>query len=191
MKKLAWYILFLCSCACNHLHAQESKILYKPDSTMPQPGVMYPRVIRLERYQKDKGTLLATFEHYVNGEPSFPIYRSTNDGETWSLYSKITDTKNHWGMRYQPQLFELLQQIGDMPAGTVLCAGSSIPKDMSVTQLQLYKSLDGGKNWQYVSTIVTGGGAGPTIPVRVDSIESHNKTGKVNDPVWEPFLALD
>jgi hypothetical protein len=107
------------------------------------------------------------------------------------LFSRVKDTKNYFGMRYQPQLFELPRTTADLPAGTILCAGSSIPRDMSSTELLLYKSTDGGRNWEYLSSIVKGGGAGPTIPVSTLVTENFDSAGKVNDPVWEPFLALD
>ena len=175
------------------LLAQSAPSILYDSKGKPAPGVMYPRLIRLEHYSGSKGAILATFEHYIEKgrEPSFPIYRSLDEGKTWTLFSRVTDTKNHFGMRYQPQLFELPQVVAGMPAGTILCAGSSIPKDMSSTELLLYKSSDGGKTWEYMSSIVKGGGAGPTIPVSAKATENFNATGKVNDPVWEPFLALD
>ncbi len=159
----------------------------------PYPGVMYTRLIRLEHFSGSKGAILATFEQYIDKdrEPSFPIYRSLDEGKTWTLYSRVLDTKNHFGMRYQPQLFEVPEPVAGMPAGTILCAGSSIPTDLSSTELLLFKSNDGGKSWQYLSPIVKGGGAGPTIPVSAKATENFDAAGKVNDPVWEPFLALD
>lgn len=56
---------------------------------------MYPRVIRLNQ-GANKNILLATFEHYVRDEPSFPIYRSTDEGKTWELYSKMTACQNRF-----------------------------------------------------------------------------------------------
>jgi hypothetical protein len=176
--------------AQNDLTKSKARVMYDSKGH-PEPGAMYPRLIRLAKYEKDKGSILATFEQYVKGEPSFPVYRSTDNGKTWALFSKIIDTKNHYGMRYQPQLFEVPQQVSDLPAGTILCAGSSLPNDLSSTELMLYKSSDGGRTWQFVSTIVKGGGAGPTIPASSAATESSDSSGKLNDPVWEPFLALD
>lgn len=173
--------------------AQPGRQLLYDSKGQPAPGAMYPRMIRLEHDEKDKGAILATFEHYIDSsqEPSFPIYRSEDDGKTWKLYAEVRDTRNHFGMRYQPQLFELPQAVAGMPAGTILCAGSSIPKDMSSTELLLFKSTDGGRNWAFVSSIVHGGGAGPTIPVSSKVTENFDSAGRTNEPVWEPFLALD
>lgn len=177
---------------CAQKTVGEKRILYH-STGKPAPGAMYPRLIRLEHSKAGTVVLLATFEEYIDQdlEPSFPIYRSLDQGRTWSLYSRVTDTKNHFGMRYQPQLFELPQAVGDLPAGTVLCAGSSIPKDFSSTELLLFVSPDGGKTWRYRSPIVKGGGVGPTIPLNQTSTGNGDAAALQNDPVWEPFLALD
>lgn len=170
-------------------HTEE--ILYNSKG-FPQPGAMYPRIIRITNYKKDSGSLLSTFEQYIdiNKKPSFPVYRSADDGITWKLYSRVSDTKNKYGMRYQPQLFELNQPVSGMPAGTILCAGSSIPKNFSSTELMLYKSVDGGRHWSYMSSIVKGGGVGPTIPDSTAK-EKNGILRKNNNPVWEPFLEVD
>lgn len=169
---------------------KDSAVVFYDSKGKPEPGAMYPRLIKLEHYEAGRGNILATFEKYVNEEPSFPIYQSTDNGHTWSLLSTVTDTKNHYGMRYQPQLFEAPQDLPGLRAGTILCAGSSIPKDLSSTELLLYKSEDGGKRWEFVSSIIKGGGAGPTIPVP-GQIESKDSSGKWQNPVWEPFLQVD
>jgi len=153
------------------------KTLYGPQANAPTVGAMYPRIIQIKHYEGSKGNLLVTFEHYMNREPSFPIYRSTDNGETWHLLSEVEDTKNGWGMMYQPHLFELPQQVGEFPAGTIFCSGNSIPKDKSATDLLVYISRDGGKSWEFLSSIVKGGRA----------IYPNEK----EIPVWEPFLALD
>lgn len=151
--------------------------LYGPQGNAPTVGAMYPRIIQIKHHEGSKGNLLVTFEHYMNREPSFPIYRSTDNGETWHLLSEVEDTKNGWGMMYQPHLFELPQQVGEFPAGTIFCSGNSIPQDKSATDLLVYISRDGGKSWEFLSSIVKGGRA----------IYPNEK----EIPVWEPFLALD
>ena len=87
----------------------------------------------------------------------------------------MTDQVNGWGMRWQPQLYELPQAIGNMPAGTILCAGNSIPSDYSKSKLDLYKSTDHGKTWSFVSSIASGG---------------QPKSENGYTPVWEPFLLV-
>lgn len=69
-------------------------------------------------------------------------------------------------------------EIGPWPTGTVLAAGNSIPSNLSETHIELYVSIDQGKTWSYVSTIVTGGAA---IPYAQDE----------PTPVWEPELSLN
>jgi hypothetical protein len=52
----------------------------------PNEDASYPRVIRLQPSGSANGTLLATFSHsgYNNQPSSFPIYQSTDGGQTWS-----------------------------------------------------------------------------------------------------------
>ncbi|MDS0223012.1 glycoside hydrolase [Haloarcula sp. S1AR25-5A] len=122
--------------------------------------------------------------------PYFPVYRSTDGGRSWSKYSEIHDTSGKgWGLRYQPTLFELPEEVGPWPAGTVLAAGNSIPilddpedvpegqiGELGETKIDLYASTDEGETWEFVSTVITGGKAVPYAG---------------NSPVWEPELALD
>ncbi|MET8081312.1 RICIN domain-containing protein [Streptomyces sp. NPDC005303] len=158
-----------------HAISRASQTMYTPPSNAPSPGSLYPRAIRLQNSGSSNGTLLATFEQYSSGTPVFPIYRSTDNGNSWSQISSISDTHNGFGNRYQPFLYELPTQIGTFPAGTILAAGNSIPNDLSTTELDLYASTDHGASWSYVSSIATGGEADPT-------------NGKT--PVWEPFLMV-
>ncbi|KAJ6464685.1 hypothetical protein C8R47DRAFT_1224750 [Mycena vitilis] len=76
-------------------------------------------------------------------------------------------------MRYQPFLYELMETIENFPAGTVLCAGNSIPANLSNTQIDVYASLDKGRTWKFVSHVAAGGEALPNNGLT---------------PVWEPFI---
>src|SRR4051812_1201358 len=61
--------------------------LYSPNlGANPNEDASYPRVIRLAHSGASNGTLLATFSHSGNGsaKASFPIYRSTDGGQTWT-----------------------------------------------------------------------------------------------------------
>ncbi|GHP14513.1 hypothetical protein YK48G_19380 [Lentilactobacillus fungorum] len=142
------------------------------------PNFLYGRGM-VTTHQSDSsynGRLYATSENYVTGTPTFKIFESTNHGATWSKVSEVQDTQHGWGMRYQPYLYELPEQIGDMPAGTLICAGNAIPSDMSKTSIDLYKSTDHGRTWRYLSTVAQGGTA--------------TTTTKGNGPVWEPFVKV-
>lgn len=94
---------------------------------------------------------------------------------TGSKFSEIHDTQSKWGLRYQPNLFELPTDIGSWNVGTVLAGVNSILSDLSATSLELYASTDHGRTWEYVSTIVTGGEARPAE----------------SDSEWEPEFAID
>ena len=142
-----------------------------PDYTVP--GTLYARTLQLP-----DTSLLATWENYSPEPPPvyFPIYRSTDYGVTWSEISRVQDTSgNNYGMRYQPFLYLLPQDWSSWKAGTIFASGSSIPTDLSSTDIQLYASTDNGMTWTFVSSIAKGGRA----------IPNNGET-----PVWEPFLML-
>ncbi|NUR03550.1 MAG: ricin-type beta-trefoil lectin domain protein [Streptomyces sp.] len=155
--------------------SRPSQTMYTPPAGAPSPGSLYPRVLRLQHNGSANGTLLATFEQYTNGTPVFPIYRSTDNGNSWNRISDVADTQNGWGMRWQPELFELPTAIGAFPAGAILAAGDSVPSDRSATKIDLYASTDRGQTWSFVSNIATGGAAFDT---------------NGNTPVWEPFFLV-
>lgn len=147
-----------------------------PNST--GPVVLYGRGM-VATHQSDpayNGRLYATSENYVTDEPSFKIFESADNGSTWNKISEVKDTQGRGGMRYQPFLYELPEKIGDMPAGTLICAGNAISKDLSTSSIDLYKSVDHGRSWTYLSTVAQGSKATTTT------------TG--NGPVWEPFLTV-
>jgi hypothetical protein len=167
--------LLTCLLIISSVSAYGPSTMYTSPGTDPSPGSLYPRVLTLKHNGSHNGTMLATFEKYMNGTPVFPIYESTNGGVSWSQVSSAADTVNGWGLRYQPFLFELPQAIGSMPAGTLLLFGNSIPNDLSQTKLDMYKSTDRGRNWTFVSSIASGGAAHPN---------------GLEDPVWEPFALV-
>jgi len=146
------------------------KTIFSPPSNYTDPRVLYPRTVELS-----DGTLLATWENYSPEPPIvyFPIYESKDSGVSWKMISKVTDQVNGWGLRYQPFLYELPQDFGEFKAGTVLCAGNSIPTNLAKTQIDVYASKDKGYTWSFVSHVAAGGRARP----------NNGET-----PVWEPFI---
>ncbi|PWN94987.1 glycoside hydrolase family 93 protein [Tilletiopsis washingtonensis] len=146
--------------------------IYTPPSNYQRERSLYARHVMLN---DSIGTILATWENYspAGSPPWFPIYRSTDHGYTWSQLSTVRDTVNGWGLRYQPELYQLKNAVGSWPKGTVLCAGNSIPDDLSQTKLDIYASKDAGATWTFVSSVARGGRAYP------DNGET---------PVWEPFF---
>lgn len=118
------------------------------------------------------------------GLEHFPIFESTDKGRTYKHISDIYDTefnakkwmksdegtyyevpegtegattyKNEWwAMIYQPFLYELPEDIGDLKKGTVLCAGTT--RNNNHSAMVLYYSTDSLKTWNYYSTIVEAG----------------------------------
>lgn len=151
------------------------RILFSPPGDASDSGANWPRAIELHHATGMEGQLLATFSRRG---PTFPIFRSVDGGDSWHFWSEIRQTKwpaGGWGLNYQPSLLELPQAIGDFAAGTILAAGLAFPTYATATELQLYASRDGGKTWEYISTIADGG---PPL-------------ARSSNPVWEPHLAID
>lgn len=133
-------------------------------------GTLYARSVQLA-----DSSLLTTFENYSPEPPNvyFPIYRSTDYGNSWTEYARVEDTQRNYGLRYQPTMYVLPGPLGDLPAGTLLLAGSAIPTDLSSTHIELYASCDNGQTWSFISHIADGGRA---------------STNNGETPVWEPFM---
>jgi hypothetical protein len=137
-------------------------------------GANYPRVIQLH-FGPAKGTLIATFGR----RGTLPIYRSTDNGDTWQNFSEVPM------LRGQPCIFELPVATGDFPAGTIMAAGEGAPgADPGRRTLDVAVSRDGGKSWIFLSTIAAGG---PGI------YDPTSRAGFRQDqsPIWEPFLYAD
>ena len=137
------------------------------------PGASYPRVIQLKSGPQ-KGTLLATYAR----RGDLPIYRSTDNGETWQLFSEIPQLSG------QPCLYELPVRMGEFPAGTVLACGLDTRKEPGKRSLDVAVSRDGGKSWAFLSTIATGGFG------RYDPMDRAGLSRDQN-PIFEPYLYAD
>ncbi|ORY68517.1 exo-1,5-alpha-L-arabinofuranobiosidase [Pseudomassariella vexata] len=153
-------------------HELSRVVIFTPDENYTDPQVLYERTVQLPN-----NDLLATWENYSPEPPPvyFPIYQSKDSGSTWSEISRVQDTALGQGLRYQPSLYVLPKQIGEFQPGTLLLAGSSIPTDLSTTQLELYASTDSGVTWEFVSHVAAGGEAVPNNGLT---------------PVWEPFMMV-
>lgn len=123
--------------------------IFDPPQAYTVPRTLYARTLLLQHKckPKDKNTLLATWENYLpnnNSHPYMPIYQSLDLGKTWTERARVHDQVNGWGLRYQPFLYEPAEPVGEYDVGTVLLAASSIPDDLSETQIDLYASKDKG-----------------------------------------------
>jgi hypothetical protein len=134
----------------------------------------YPRVIRLAHNGTANGTLLATFSHSGTGvtKANFPIYKSTNNGVTWtsSPIGTVTDTQHGWDLD-GPTLYELPQAEGTLPAGTLLAAGTAWNHgDYTQQAVEMFYSTNQGVSWSYRSSCTSESGQA-------------NSTGH---GIWEP-----
>ena len=160
-------------------HAETSGVqtVFTPTSAggFVDPGTMYARAVTLQHNGAANGTILTTFETYTTGTPYFPVYQSTNGGSSWSYLSQVDDTVNGYGMRWNPQIYELPSALGSLPAGTLLVSGLSVPSNLSSTSILMFDSTNQGRSWSYLSTVAVGGQAIASDPYT---------------PVWEPFLLM-
>ena len=130
----------------------------------------YGRVVELKHNGENNGMLLATSQWA--GE-NFPVYQSTDGGKKWKLIAKVAEefTPGLVG-NWQPHLYELPCQVGDMPAGTLLLSGCSHDPDNALTmQISIWRSFDLGKTWEQYTIVDTGNG--------------------LSNGMYEPFLICD
>lgn len=153
-------------------------------------SVLSPRAIQLQyqENQEDNGKMLSTWETSIvelipeRQGKHFPIYESEDYGETWQEVGKVVETQRQdwtgeWEIENCPHLFELPEDVGEMKKGGILCFGDICPRDLSSTCLDMYYSEDMGRTWEFMSSVVTDGGA--------------NYMGVTPGPVWEPFVLYD
>ncbi|KAK8165010.1 hypothetical protein BKA80DRAFT_77627 [Phyllosticta citrichinensis] len=99
------------------------------------PGTCYARALLL-----DDNSLLAPWENHGPEPVYFPVFHSTDENKSWQELSKVEDTVNRWGLRYQPTIYKLPRQVGRFPAGTILVAGDAVPPDSSRTKIEIFAS---------------------------------------------------
>ncbi|CAM05071.1 BNR repeat protein [Saccharopolyspora erythraea NRRL 2338] len=120
-------------------------------------GSSYPRLVRLE-HGPAKGRVLASMTTYVDRAGRAVIYQSDDDGRSFQQAGEIRDPEgeNEKGMCCST-LYELPQRVGDMPAGTLLWAGTAgigADADVREASIRLWRSDDQGRTWRFLSTIV-------------------------------------
>ena len=146
--------------------------VYGPSKVNKAATITYAKVLCINYDENNLGTLIATCEGL--DKETYGIHRSTDGGKTWEY---IADVKEQLSpstrvANWQPSLYELPCDVGDMKKGTLLLAGCS--RDRSTareTVMTIWKSSDCGETWKQF-TIVDQGGA-------------------LDHGMYEPFLLCD
>ncbi|GAA2210521.1 sialidase family protein [Nonomuraea monospora] len=158
--------------------APAGQVLYSPNlTTFPQGDASYPRAVRLDHDGSANETMLATFARRGHNAPaSFPIYRSTDGGRTWSAnpISTITSHTAGWGIG-APVLYEVPRTANGLNQGDLLAAGTAwVDGDYTTQKVEVFKSTDHGVTWTYLSNCTQTSGLPDTI--------GHG--------IWEPWFLL-
>jgi hypothetical protein len=167
-------------------------VLYTPDRTRyPTASANYTWTVRLANSGSANGRIIAAHDNGLSygtdgsSEPlGIRLYRSDDDGQTWSDLEVAADTQHGWQL-FQPALLELPTAIGDgataLPAGTLLLSTLAVGPRMGAlpsplgAEMEIYSSRDQGATWTYLS-------ACDAIP---------NSVQVFGAGIWEPTLALD
>ncbi|MBB4689501.1 exo-alpha-sialidase [Amycolatopsis jiangsuensis] len=131
---------------------------------------LYPRLIRLEHSGDANGNLIASVVDFDDQGGKGVIYRSTDNGATFTEVGTVRDPAAQGGLCCST-LYELPSAVGDLPEGTLLWAASvgadAADRRMSVP---IWQSRDQGSTWQSLSVCRT----------------AENDRG-----IWEPELSVD
>ncbi|KAI5919988.1 Sialidase [Camillea tinctor] len=123
----------------------------------------YPRLAKLS----DGSILAGAFRGTgVEGETALDVTRSTNGGKSFDSWGQITKSQNDIGNTF------LLQ----IPSGEILAAirnHTRVDGKYTDYRITLYKSADGGKNWDFVTDVVE------------QKADPDKKNG-----VWEPAMRI-
>ncbi|MFF3967217.1 RICIN domain-containing protein [Streptomyces griseorubiginosus] len=180
---------------------------------------IYPKAAQL-----NNGQLVASFElatvpssGSAVGE-TLPVYRSSDDGTSWSLVSQVqapaylsSDPQyaKYTSAWTNPYLYVLPQTVGSLSAGTLVMAAvvsgddsyylehkaadpnwtPSGDGDRKDLAIALYSSTDQGTTWSFLN-IITGGGWQGGSAGNIGTNVSNANTYHQVDPVWEPYLMV-
>ena len=119
---------------------------------------LYPRVVRLSNSATpaNNGRIVASVVAFPGGNGEAQIFGSDNGGTSFTRIGTVNDPLFARGLCCGG-LYELPRQIGTMPAGTLLWAGSvGGTTPAQPMQLRIYRSTDRGATWSYLSNCATG-----------------------------------
>lgn len=131
----------------------------------------FPSIIELQHQpdEKNNGKLIAAMS-VIDSEPTLAyIMGSDDDGKTWKLLARPKETKKPktgWAGS-MAHIYELPEQIGNMPAGTLIYSSNAVNYERS-SHIGVWRSLDCGKTWKEISIVAGGGGT--------------------KEGVWEPYM---
>lgn len=118
---------------------------------------LYPRAVRLAHSGADNGRILASVVTFDGNNGLGAVYESTDDGGSFHQVGTVSDPEAAGGRGLCcSTLFELPQQIGGLPAGTLLWA-ASVGQDTPDRRMSIrvFKSTDLGRSWSYLSAVAT------------------------------------
>ncbi|WP_460349758.1 sialidase family protein [Actinoallomurus acanthiterrae] len=136
---------------------------------------LYPRVVRLAHSGSANGRVIASVVTFSGNAGIGSVYESDDAGKTFRQIGSVADPSGSGGKgTCCGTLYELPKKVGANPAGTLLWAaafGKNVKPDRRMT-IRLWRSLDHGRTWSYLSTIAkaknTGGLWEPELTVSSD-----------------------
>jgi hypothetical protein len=123
----------------------------------------YPHAIRLE-HGPQKGSILVA----LHGTHVVDVLKAARNGKRFKRIASFTDPSSEFESCCG-HLYELPRQVGDMPAGTVLWAGS-VGRKHETLKARIWRSDDAGASWRYLSECAR---------------------AKPQGGLWEPDLSVD
>lgn len=120
--------------------------------------------------QLSNGEVLASVSAFAGGN-HVDIYSSSNSGASFSRVGAINDAEFSTGLCCGT-IFQLPRQVGSLPTGTLLWAGS-VGQDAANRRMKIkiYRSGDNGRSWSYLSAVTasnTGGFWEPEFSIAAD-----------------------
>jgi Ricin-type beta-trefoil lectin domain-like len=141
---------------------------------------LYPRVIRLEHSGAANGRIVASVSASSTGGVTdiARIYESTDAGVSFHQIGEVHDPQADGGRgSCCGSLFELPQQLGAQPAGTLLFGTTVGLKNSAPGRrpaIRVWRSADGGHTWTYLS-----------------SCAAADETTPTDQGMWEPEFSVD
>lgn len=123
---------------------------------------LYPRGVLLKHQDEAGGTIVASVTTFTSRGGEAAIFSSDDDGRSFSQIASVPVSERN-GQRGLccGTLYELPQQVGDLPEGTLLYAGS-VGQDAGDRRMDLdvWQSPDAGHTWTYLSTCASAPNSG-------------------------------